>query len=191
MLIGSSIVRDVREEKLVDTEVICKRGGYISEAKTAVKQLTPGYESLIIGGNDCEAKPPKPAEAIVKSYRELIDAAQEICQGLHSICPWLSSDEVQDSLNAGLVASCSEKDGVDFVHMTSSFRLADGSINDNYILPDGVHITRSAMNKMAAKLDFQIKAKKQGVCDTKHTKTDDHKCHQNGHKSKFCDYNTK
>ena len=248
VLIGSSIVRDVREEKLIDTEVICKRGGCISDAKTAVEQLTPGYESvtLIIGGNDCEAKPPKPAETIVKSYRELIDAAQEKCQRVtvSSICPRLSSDEVQDkidSVNAGLVASCSEKEGVDFVDVTSSFRLADGSINDGYILPDGVHITRSAMNKMAAKLDLQIKDKKQGVCDTKYTKTDGlrqstmmysfshshsaridpqasnesswcfncgepnhvkdrcrhsrplecHKCHQNGHKSKFCDYYTK
>ena len=82
VLFGSSIVRDVREEKLVNAEVICKRGGCISEAKTAVEQLTPGYESvtLIIGGNDCEAKPPKPAEAIVKSFCELIDAAQEKCQ---------------------------------------------------------------------------------------------------------------
>ena len=71
-----------------------------------------------------------------------------------------------------MAASCSEKEDVNFVDVTSSFRFADGSINDGYILSDGVHITRSAMNKMAAKLDHQIKDMKQGVCDTKYTKTD-------------------
>ena len=101
----------MKEEKLKDTEVICKRGGCISDVKTVVDGLTPGYESiiLIVGGNDCDANPPKEAEAIVQSYSERIDSTRKKCQKVKvtSICPRLSSKEVQDkidkidSVNAG------------------------------------------------------------------------------------------
>ena len=77
-LIGSSIIRDVTQEKLHDTEVICKRGGNISDVKTVMENLNPGYESitLVVGGNDCGASSPKPAENIVISFVGLIDSAK-------------------------------------------------------------------------------------------------------------------
>ena len=89
-LIGSSIIRDVAQDNLVDTEVICKRGARISDIKSAVEQLTPGYETitLVTGGNDCEDEPARPAEAIVKSYGELIDAAKMKCQSVTSSVDW-------------------------------------------------------------------------------------------------------
>ena len=95
VLIGSSIVRDVDEDKLIDTEVICKRGGSVSDVKAAVEELNPGYDSmtLIVRGNDCEAKPAKSIETILKSYDDLIVAAKEKSQivRVSSICPRLTS----------------------------------------------------------------------------------------------------
>ena len=138
----------------------------ISDIKSAVEQLLPGYETitLVTGGNDCEDEPAKLAEAIVTSYCELIDAAKMKCQSVtvNSICPRISSnnEELQNnivSVNAGLVASCNDKEGVTFSESTPSFRLSDGSINDGYLMSDGVLITRAAMNKMAVKLNLKIK----------------------------------
>ena len=169
-LIGNSIIRDVAQDNLVDTEVFCKRGARISDIKSAVEQLTPGYET-ITGGNDCEDEPARPTEAIVKSYGELIDAAKMKCQSVtvSSICPRISSnnEELQNkivSVNAGLVASCNDKESVTFSDSTPSFRLSDGSINDGYFMSDGVHITRAAVNRLAVKLNLKIKDNKQGVC---------------------------
>ena len=180
VLVGSSIIRDVCEEKLHDTEIICQRGGCISDAKVAVEKLTPGYETitLVVGGNDCQADPPIPAEDIVKSYSELIDAAQKKGHTVtvSSICPRIPKeigDKLQekiDCVNAGLLATCNDKKDIKFVDVTPTFHLADGSINDGYIMQDGVHITRNAMNKMAVKLDLQIKNPKEGVCNSNQAK---------------------
>ena len=174
VVIGSSIIRDVDQEKLLDTDVKCKRGGCISDVKSVVEQLTPGYESvtLLVGGNDCEAKPIKSADAILKSYSELIDVAKEKCQTVKvsSICPRLNSKDVQDridAVNAGLVTACNERTDVKFMNLSPLFHLADGTINDGYILKDGIHITRNAMNKIATKLELHIKDQKAGVCDQK------------------------
>ena len=161
-------------ETLLDTDVKCKHGGCISDVKSVVEQLTPGYESvtLLVGGNDCEAKPIKSADAILKSYSELIDVAKEKCQTVKvsSICPRLNSKDVQDridAVNAGLVTACNERTDVKFMNLSPLFHLADGTINDGYILKDGIHITRNAMNKIATKLELHIKDQKAGVCDQK------------------------
>ena len=47
---------------------------------------------------------------------------------------------------------------------TPSFKLGDGSVNDGYLFADGVHITRSAMNKLAMNLKLQVKDRGEGVC---------------------------
>ena len=173
VLIGSSIIRDVTEEKLHDTEVICKRGGNISDVKTVVENLNPGYESitLVVGGNDCGASSPKPAENIVSSFGGLIDSAKSKSQDVivTSICPRLTSEDTQErieAVNAGLLAICNEREKVEFRDLSNIFKLADGSVNDGYIQKDGVHITQSAMNKIASKLNLKIKNQKEGVCKT-------------------------
>ena len=102
-----------------------------------MEQLTPVHETitLVTGGNDCEDEPAKPAEAIVKSYGELIDDAKMKCQSVtvSSICPRISlnNEELQnkiDFVNAGLVASCNDKEGATFSDRTPSFRLIDGLV---------------------------------------------------------------
>ncbi len=56
-----------------------------------------------------------------------------------------------------------------FVDSSPSFMLGDGSINDGYLLTDGVHLTKPAMNKLAKNLKLKIKDKVEGVCKNKHT----------------------
>ena len=88
---------------------------------------------------------------------------------ISSNCQCISSnkEELQnkiDSVNAGLVASCNDKEGVTFSDSTPSFSLIDGSNKGGYFMPNGVHITGAALNKMPVKLNLQIKDKRQGVC---------------------------
>ena len=68
-MVGNNIIRDISVDKLEDMEVICKKDGCISDIKTVVEDLTPGYEtiSLVVGGKDCVTKPKKPADDIAKN----------------------------------------------------------------------------------------------------------------------------
>ena len=47
--------------------------------------------------------------------------------------------------------------GVSFINNVRSFYLQDGTVNDGYLLPDGVHLTKPATNKLVANLKLQLK----------------------------------
>ncbi len=168
VVVGSSIVRDISESQLNNTTVIVKHGGLIKDIKHRVAQL-PGDKCLnmclVAGGNDCSGSPDP--ITVVESYKELITAAKEkaIYVKVSSICP--RSDETVNetiqSVNAGLVSLCADED-VTFVDNTTSFFLADKTINDGYIMYDGVHLTRSGTNKLAKNLGLSMKDSSKGVC---------------------------
>ena len=58
---------------------------------------------------------------------------------------------------------CTEKE-VEFVDNSPSFFLRDGSVNDGYLIQDGVHLTRRATNKLASNMKLRIKDCVSGVC---------------------------
>ena len=101
-------------------------------------------------------------------YTDLIDSTEDKCQRvtISSMPPRLpdESQEKIDSINAGLLAACHERENVNFIDTTPIFKLADGSLNDGYLRGDGTSITKPAMNKLAKKLNLRIKNKEQGVC---------------------------
>ena len=172
-LVGNSIIRDVSCEMLEDTEVVCSKENGIADVKKKMEDLSPGYDTitLAIGGHACATDPSSSADNIVNLYSSLIESAKNKCEKVtvSSIPPGLSNDTSQekiDSINAGLLAVCNEKDSVNFIDVSPVFHLADGTVNDGYVLPDGVNITRSATNKLACKLSLKIKNKKEGVCKT-------------------------
>jgi hypothetical protein len=171
VLVGNDIIHNVSEEMLEDTQVVCSKDGCISDVKKTVEQLNSGYDTitLVVGSNDCVKDTPETPEEIVKSYSELIDNAKGKCQNMtvSSMPPRLNPPEIQekvDSVNAGLLAVCNERESVSFIDTTSIFKLADGSLNDGYLLAKGANITRPAMNKLASKLNLRIKEKDKGVC---------------------------
>ena len=101
--------------------------------------MTPGYETvtLVVRGNDCQAGPPKPAKDIVKFYSKLTDAAQRSYCFYQQYMSYSQrkGEKLQEkihSVNAGLVATSNDKQGITFVDMTHTFHLVDGSTNDGY-----------------------------------------------------------
>ncbi len=172
-LLGDSMIRDVCPQKLNDTKVVSKPGGTIQDINQEIRSLDKGYESLtlVVGGNDCAAKPGELPKDIVTSFGTLIDHAKEKSRKVTvaSITPRLTSDQVQekiDAVNAGLLTLCAEKDAT-FVDNMPSFRLGDGSLNDGYFTTDGVHLTRAGVNKLARNLKLPMKSNAEGVCRDK------------------------
>ena len=168
LLIGSSIIRDVDENKLLNTKCVCISGGHISDIKEAIAKLPTTRKLhrivLVVGGNDCEGRDnvnETNITDILSKYEELIKCAKEVSSSVavSSVCARNRGDAVAQkisSLNAGLKVTCDDI-GAEFIDNDPSFYLQDGTINDRYLLPDSVHLSRAATNKLVSNLKLQLR----------------------------------
>ena len=166
VVIGSSIIRDISEEKLVATQCICRRGGVIKDLQEALGSLPtekPFSRIILIGGgNDCDTDDDDlDVSGITAQYKDLVECAKgkatnvTIC----SVCPRNKTAAVSqriESLNAGLKGIASDL-GVDFLNNDPIFHLQDGTLNDGYLLADGVHLTRPATNRLVANMQLPLR----------------------------------
>ena len=170
-LIGTSIIRDISDTKLVNTSVTVLRGGVIDDVRSHVDNISEKHSRIVLvsGGNDCDEKNANPADIIGK-YRELTKCAKTKANHVtvSSICPRIKPNNaplcgIIETVNAELQVMCDDE-GVTYVDNTSSFHLADGTINDGYLLVDGVHLTRTASDRLAKNLGLNIKDGMKSVC---------------------------
>ena len=169
LLIGSSLIKGVNKDGLQDTDVVCIPGAKIDDVRDRLEALPSDYDkiTLLVGGNDCDVTPPPPAATIVTKYGGLLDMAQAKARAVtvSSICPRKTTDDTRmtiEAVNAGLVSLCEEK-AATFADNTPSFTLSDGSINDGYLMPDGVHVTRTAIDRIVKNLGLPVKDPTRGV----------------------------
>ena len=167
LLLGSSLIRDIDSTKLVNTDVTCVRGGKIKDFVAKVEACDNNYDRtvLVLGGNDCH--PDTEPNTVVDRYRELVHKVKTKSKSttVSSICPRMLPENVKgtiDAVNAGLQGLCEDED-VSFVNNDPSFHLADGSINDGYIMKDGVHLTYNAVTKLARNLNLRPVDAEKGV----------------------------
>ena len=177
LLVGSSIIRDINEKNLDNTEVICLRGGRINDVKNAVtdKATEAAYDRVVLvaGGNDCAPRDTSTdvlPSSIVDEYRSLVRVSKSKAKSVtvSSVCPRDISSDVKkyiESVNAGLQVMCTEEDAT-FIDNTPSFHLADGNVNDGYYLNDRIHLTHKATDKLALNLKLNIKKGCKSVCDS-------------------------
>ena len=176
LVVGSSIIRDIAESNIENTDLICISGGRVRDAIDAVSK-TPSdkYDRavLCIGGNDCDPRDLSTKEepsVIVDRYEELIKLCKQKANSVtvSSVCPRISDNrDVMariDSVNAGLQVLNGQENAT-FVDNTTSFHLKNNSINDAYYLVDGTHLTYKGTNKLAQNLNLNIKNGVKSVCD--------------------------
>lgn len=169
LVIGGSLLRRVSTKKLIKTEVRSVGNSKINDAKNTVSNSVKKYDNitLMVGGNDCDTSPPPPVEQVIGEYESLLAASLDKAESLTvcSICPRLGREDVNQtitSVNAALVALCSDKENVNFLDLDPIFKLGDGSINDGYYENDGIHITTKALNKLCTHMDLKIKSREEG-----------------------------
>ena len=161
----SSIIRDVDQNKLVATKCICIPGGHIKDIQAKVDQFPAGNRLcravLVLGGNDCDGRQDTPISHKLAQYKDLIEGAKSIATSVtvSSVCPRRKSTELNeriDTLNAGLQGLCEDLQ-VEYVDHSPSFKLQDGTFNEGFILPDGVHLTRAATNELVLNLRLELR----------------------------------
>ena len=165
-LIGSSIIRDIAEEKLVATQCICKRGGVIKDLQEVLDDLPADQPLsriiLVGGGNDCDIEGDDlDVSGITAQYRDLAACAKTKAASvtIRSVCPRNKSDVVSQrikSLNAGLKGIASDLE-IDYLDNDPIFYLQDGTLNDGYLLPDGVHLSRPATNRLVVNMQLSLR----------------------------------
>ena len=164
---GSSINRDIDEGKLLNTTCICIPGGKITDIKEAVKKFPTTIKLsravLMVGGNDSDDRDKQTVDIndLVNEYSDLIASTKEIASSMcvSSVCPRARSPQVKewiDGLNAALSILCGDH-AVEFVNHDPSFYLQEGNVNDGYLLPDGVHLSRAATNKLVTNLKLPLR----------------------------------
>ena len=158
ILVGSSEIRDIDQNKLLNTDVKCLPGAKVSDLTKEVSLLpTDKYCNIVLvgGGNDCSNT--KDATSVVNSFKDVISAAKLKAASVTvaSVCP-RGDPEVQscsDNVNAAVQGMCTDL-ACTFCDTTDMLKLTDGTINEGFYLDDLVHLTFKGQNKVAKKLEL-------------------------------------
>jgi hypothetical protein len=164
LVIVDSVLRDIDEEKLVQTNVQKLPGGRIANVQKKLESYHgASYKSvtLHVATNDLYdlRDEPEKIQDAVDNYKSLIQQAKPIADQVHisSVCPRLDCvKELVQPFNAALKVLC-EETGVNFIDHTPSFTLGDGDINDGYLWKHGPHLTRPGVNCVVRKLRMLVK----------------------------------
>ena len=174
VVLGDFTLKDFDQDKLVDTEVLCKPKCSLTEIQQSIKDLKDGYEEIIIVTGDgltdlatCEQ-----AEDVTNRLEEVLaDAKRKAPYLTHSsICPRRGSSQILEKLeatNAGIKVACSEDTNIEFVDNRAFLYLGDGSVNEGFLAEDGIHLTNAASNRLAKHLGLRLKSETAGVCRDK------------------------
>jgi hypothetical protein len=173
LVIGDSIIRDVKGRNLKNTSVFCHKGAKVKDIAADLDKYEDkkfGNLKMVVGTND--AQEVENVQDIVISYEELLSKAKTKADTVtvSSVCP--RGDEHQENvtlLNIGLLDLCGALN-VDFVDNDTTFLLRDGTINDAYIIGDGPHLTKNGTNRLARNLKLKMKT---GLKDVTKNSNDD------------------
>ena len=165
LLIGSSLIRNIGENRIMNTEVVCLRGAKVCDIHRELKEnsdnkiIKYGNIILMCGGNNCAASNPD-ISSIATDFKELIVTAKSIAMqvAVCSIPPRLEpshAGEAISSLNAALQSLCSDLK-VHFANQHDQFHLQNGSVNDGY-LADNVHLTLKGSDAMARTIGLKLR----------------------------------
>ena len=163
LVIGSSLIRYIDENKLKDTEVRCMSGAKFRDIAAELVALADSdnrYARIVIlaGGNDAAA----PTEHInledtVESARAAISAAKRMSDevAVSEIPPRFSPPHANDNksaLNANML-TLAEELSVSFLPNRSHYFLQSDEINDGYYYDD-VHLTLKGSEKLAKSMNL-------------------------------------
>jgi hypothetical protein len=123
------------------------------------------YDRVVycVGTNDCCTDTFSGDDFAVKA-EELIALAktkvpEPAAVTLSSIPPRLDTAKKQENVDLAnaCLASLASKSETTFLNNDSTFKLADGNINDGYLLKDGLHLSRQGSRRLAANMNLMVK----------------------------------
>ena len=164
LILGSSLIRNLDEKKLNNTEIRCLRGAKVKDLSKELQYASSAgkkYSRIIFlgGGNDAAQKPEDiDLESVIECYKSMINTAKDMCQDISiaAIPPRLQPAHAMEhitSLNANLVALANEMD-ISFMDNSEHFLLHNKEVNDGYLY-DQVHLNIKGSNKLAQSMGLK------------------------------------
>ena len=173
LLLGSSIIRDINPEALPNHEVKCMRGARADDLSQFLIKNNKKYKqiTLVSGSNDCASD--CSVEDVVGKLNNLTDVATSFSEEpviLSSICTRSDNSAYQtkaETVNALMLAACSDE--YTYINNDPTFKLQDNSINDGYLLADGLHLSSRGTQRLAQNLKLESYASVVSKKKTPHT----------------------
>lgn len=175
LVIGDSIIKNIDQDKLIDTKVISMGGACVDDIKRKCLQMKDKFKDITtVGTNNCDGT--QDAESTISDFRQLLQAGHDRAQKVtvSSICPRTDISDIQDrvdTVDAELFTLCTEMNCT-FVNNDNNFKTADGSANDCYLTADGLHLPRYGTNRLARNLKLHMKGQDATKDDRSHQTQD-------------------
>ena len=173
LVLSDFTLSQLDENRLDNTSVITNPNAKVDTLNDELDKTThpvDKYERIVIlvGSNDiCDVKDNDSVSDIIPKYTSLLEKAKsrasQVC--VSSVCPRTDKLHLKnkiDSFNSHLETMCKDNE-CEFYDNSGTFMLADGSVNDGYLVAGkGPHITKSGANKLASTLKLRVK---RGITD--------------------------
>ena len=172
LVIGDSLLRNFNAANLVKTTVISKSGARMNDILEEMEQQE-SYDRVVccVGTNDC-GRESFSSDTFASQAKELIAMAktkvsEPSAVTVSSIPPRLDKTELQENVDLAnaCLASLAAQTDVIFVNNDASFKLSDGTINDGYLLKDGLHLSRQGSRRLASNMTLTMRSDITDVTD--------------------------
>ena len=173
LLIGDSLIKEVDETKLIDTQVKSIPGAKASDILKKFDEIDEDrFREVFIctGTNDCSDNDSK-VEDVASVIKDIVSKAKSRVSDpknikISSVPPRSDSNMSQEKverLNASIV-TIAEDSGITYVDNDRTFKLADGTPNDGYLQADGIHLTNKGINRLARNMKLKLLSNVANVC---------------------------
>ena len=166
LLIGDSIIRDVDESKLKQTQVTSLPKAKVTDVLKCLQDDEKSYKMITccVGTNNCSEDNFSDAD-VCETYKTIIATAKEKVGDpkniqIVSIPPRTDSTVFQENVNVlnACLSTIANDEGVTFINNDMTFKLSDGAANDGYLQNDGVHLNNKGTNRLAKNMQLKVKS---------------------------------
>ena len=156
LLIGDSLLRNVRSTDTAKLEILSKSGATYESLTTELSNSAKTYDKIVIvaGTNDCR-NTENTTENIKNTSKTLLLEAKKHSKYVvfSSVLPMTDTENSGtqlkiDTVNKNINTMCLESSNCDYVQNDGVFKLSDMTINDALYVRDGYHINSRGAKRL-------------------------------------------
>lgn len=158
LLMGSSIIRDIRSESFdCVIDPICVRGGRVSDLTAELLSMPKekSYENIIlhVGSNDCTSDF-FDSESFADDYNILVNTAKTKYDivVISSLCPRLDDKFGNITTGNSILSKIANDENCLFIDNDDSLRVPSGTVNTLLYNRDGINLSKKGTVKLAKSL---------------------------------------
>jgi ribA/ribD-fused uncharacterized protein len=152
LLIGTSLLRNVNSEKLVNCDIVAKGGAKVDDLSRTLSAMDPSkkYKEVILVAGSIDRESAS-QDDVINAFKAFTVCASDRTNkiSISSVLPRSDKDmkESTKALNSELKKLC-DNDGHNFVDHDLTFHLLNGEINRALLSDDGLHLSQPGVETL-------------------------------------------